>query len=149
MKTTQTSADYAAILSEITSTPVEDITQENYDHYGLQVFDCDGAEYAIGTDEECDKAAADNIRESVWAFTGWFIADHAPEGLTAEDIDSLRGDKCESANDALIALINAGEGMESFIDGATSTDGRGHFLSHYDGEELEDNNANHFAYRIN
>ena len=149
MKQTQTRADYSAILSEITSTPVEDITPENYDHYGLQVFDCDGAEYAIGTDEECDKACADNIRESVWAFQGWFIADHAPQGLTGEDIDALRGDRCESANDALIALIEAGEGMDSFIDGAISADGRGHFLSHYDGEELEDSNANYFAYRVN
>ena len=137
------------ILAEITGADIENISPENYDLYGLPVFDVDGEEYAIGTDEECDRAAADNIRESVWAFNGWFIADHAPRGLTAEDIDALRGDKCEDVNDALTALIEAGDGMADFIDAAIAADGRGHFLSSYDGEEREDDKATHFVYRVN
>ena len=147
--TNKTSADYPAILAEITGTPIEDITPESFKHCGLEVFDVDGAEYAIGTDDECDKAAAENIKETVFAFQGWFIADHAPKGLSGEDIDALRGDKCEDINDAMTALVEAGKGMEAFIDAAICADGRGHFISQYDGEELEDEKANHFAYRMN
>ena len=136
-------------LAAILGIDIEGITESKWDTYGLRTFEADGGEYAIGTNEECDEAAADYIRETVWAFQGWFIADHSPEGLTSQNIDALRGDSCEDANAALIALIEAGSGMADFIDAAIKADGRGHFLAGYDGEELESDCGNVFAYRIN
>ena len=136
-------------LAAILGIDIEGITESKWDTYGLRTFEADGGEYAIGTNEECDEAAADYIRETVWAFQGWFIADHSPEGLTSQNIDALRGDSCEDANAALIALIEAGSGMADFIDAAIKADGRGHFLAGYDGGELESDCGNVFAYRIN
>ena len=148
MQTTQEKT-HEETLAAMLGIDVEEITESKWDTYGLQTFEADGGEYAIGTDEECDEAAAEYIRDTVWAFNGWFIADHSPEGLTGENIDALRGDSCEDANAALIALIEAGSGMSDFIDAAISADGRGHFLAGYDGHELESDCGNVFAYRIN
>ena len=148
MTTTQEKT-HEETLAAMLGIDVEEITESKWDTYGLKTFEADGGEYAIGTDEECDKAAADYIRETVWAFRGGFIADYSPEGLTGENIDALRGDSCEDANAALIALIEAGSGMSDFIDAAISADGRGHFLSGYDGHELESDCGNVFAYRVN
>ena len=40
-----------------------------------------------------------------------------------------------------------GPSMDEFIEDAISSDGRGHFLSPYDGEENEE--GDYFIYRIN
>ena len=132
-------------LAEYLEVDADDLSEGYHD----TVVEHGSSQYLVLTAEEADQQAADYIRETVWAFQGWFIADHAPQGLTAEDIDALRGDKCEDANDALIALIEAGDGMADFIDAAIAADGRGHFLSSYDGEEKEDDKATCFAYRLN
>tara|TARA_R100000458_G_C8221367_1_gene205628 strand:- start:477 stop:923 length:447 start_codon:yes stop_codon:yes gene_type:complete len=148
METTQENT-HEKTLAAMLGVDVEEVTKSSWDTYGLQTFEANGGEYAIGTDAECEEAAAEYIRETVWAFRGWFIADHSPEGLTAEDIDALRGERCEDANNALTALIEAGSGMADFIDAAINADGRGHFLASYDGEEIESDCGNVFAYRIN
>tara|TARA_B100000519_G_C14192364_1_gene413777 strand:- start:560 stop:1117 length:558 start_codon:yes stop_codon:yes gene_type:complete len=148
MTTTQEKT-HGETLAAMLGIDIEEITESKWDTYGLRTFEANGGEYAIGTDEECDEAAAEYIRETVWAFQGWFIADHSPEGLTGEHIDRFRKDDCEDANAPLISLIEAGSGMADFIDAAISADGRGHFLAGYDGEELESDCGNVFAYRIN
>ena len=68
---------------------------------------------------------------------------------TTHRLSSARSSSDEDANDALTALIEAGSGMEDFIDAAINADGRGHFLASYDGEEIESDCRNVFAYRIN
>jgi len=40
---------------------VYDIRWDEYYHYGLPVFEYEGAEYAVGTDEEADKAAEEQV----------------------------------------------------------------------------------------
>jgi len=97
----------------------------------------DHGEFMVLTEEEADDAAHNSICDSVWAFVSWFLADHMPDGLTSEDVDRLRGDSCEGINDAFLALIKAGSGVGEFVEDAVSQDGRGHFLSSYDGEEHE------------
>ena len=70
-----------------------------------------------------------------------------PECL-AEALEAMQSQKCEGANDAILALIEKTDGgLEGFVEDAISADGRGHFLSSYDGEENEE--GDFFIYRIN
>jgi len=53
-------------------------------------------------------------------------------------------EKCESANEALKAMITD---LDEFVEEAIGVDGRGHFLSTYDGAEEEE--GEYFIYRVN
>ena len=121
---------------------IEDI-ESTYDDC---IFNWQGEEYLVVTDAEADERAAEYIRASVWAFQASWIADFTPEGIDTEEIESLRGDRCEAVNKGLIALINAGTGMQAFIDASIAADGRGHFLSRYDSEEHAE--GSFFIYRL-
>jgi hypothetical protein len=111
----------------------------------------DNEDYLVLDDEDADKKAEEYIRESVWAFNADFLSWYCPDGIEAEHITTLRGDSCEGCNDAMVALVEAGQGMKKFISEAISTDGRGHFMSSYDGEENEVtyNDTEYYIYRIN
>ena len=106
----------------------------SYDHCDLVVFDIDGEEYAVAiSDEEADKAAAAYIKDSLWTFNTEFIINHSklPQEAT-EMLRVFQENKCEGANETIAALI---EDMDEFISDAIAADGRGRFLSHYDGKE--------------
>ena len=118
-----------------------------------EVFEIIGNEYKVLTDEEADEAAADYIKESLWAFNPDFILEHsaASADTTAREneeiikaIRMVQESICESANALVKALISD---LDSFIDDAIEADGRGHFLSSYDGEEHE--SGNFYIYRTN
>lgn len=105
-----------------------------YDYYNLPVFTIGGAEYAIASDEdEANEACKEYIKETIWAFNADFLANHI-ESLEAYDIERLRGDRCEDANEALRKLV---DDFDLLCEDAISSDGSGHFLSSYDGECLE------------
>lgn len=114
-----------------------DLTLEAYDHYGLARYSYGRQEYAIGTDQQAQAAARDYIRDSVWAFNASFICSHCGIPELEEAIQTFQEQKCEDANDALLALVEKW-GLEEFCEEAISSDGRGHFLSQYDGEENEE-----------
>lgn len=110
-----------------------------------ETFEIIGQEYKVYTDEEADQAAADYIKESLWAFNAEFILEHsaASEDTTAREdeeiIKALRmvqENICEGANALVKVLISD---IDTFIEDAIDADGRGHFLSSYDGEEHESN----------
>jgi hypothetical protein len=112
--------------------PLDDVEPSTYDEC---VFEADDAEYMVLDDDEADERAREYIRESVWAFNADFLAGYMVDGkLTAEQIDALRRDACESINDAFLAMI---DDFDEFSDDAISTDGRAHFLNTYDGQEHE------------
>lgn len=120
---------------------------------GWETFEIIGQEYKVLTDEEADKAAADYIKETLWAFNAEFILQHsaASEETTAREdeeiIKSLRMVQesiCEGANALVKALISD---IDTFIEDAIDADGRGHFMSSYDGEEHE--SGAFYIYRIN
>lgn len=137
-----------AALCEYLSCNPEDLIKEDYDHYGLQRYSCDGKEYAIGTDEEADKAVSAAIKESIWAFNASFILNHCDLPLELEDaIKAFQEDKCEGANDALLALIEKCGDFDGFVENAVAADGRAHFLSTYDG--CEEDGGEFVIYRIN
>ncbi len=125
-----------------------DLTKESHDNYGLAVYSMGKQEYAIGTDSEATDAAKENIKQSLWAFKSEFIVSECdlPYEL-AEVFEGFQSEKCESANDAIEALIEQTCGLDSFCEAAISADGRGHFMSSYDGEENEE--GEYFIYRLN
>jgi hypothetical protein len=104
------------------------------DYNGLQVIEIDGKEWALFTDEEADKAVKSYIEESLWAFNKSFLADQT--GLPEEVFSTLQQD-CESSNDAILSIVEKCGDMDTLVSDAMSSDGRGHFLSPYDGHEKE------------
>jgi len=119
-------------------------------HYGLLVYRCGSREYAIATDQEADEACLKHIEDSVWAFNASFILKEC--GLPRELEECIQGfqeQKCESANPALLALVEkcCKGGLDEFVTDAIAADGRGHFLSHYDGEESQE--VDYYIYRVN
>ena len=126
-----------------------DLRKENFDHYGLSVYSVNGEEWAIGTDSEADEACKEYVKDTAWAFRSSFICEYCdlPQEL-AEALEAMQSKKCEGANDSILVLIEKTDGgLDGFVEEAVSADGRGHFLSDYDGEECEV--GEFFAYRIN
>jgi len=92
--------------------------------------------YMVLTDDEADEKAEEYILDSAWAFNADFICRHA--GLpyeASEMISSYTKEKCEDANDVVLAMID----IDHFVQDTIRSDGRGHFISYYDGEEHEEN----------
>lgn len=80
----------------------------------------------------------------IWSFNPNFLARHCKD-IDAEDIKHIQSnDKCEGNNALLRKLITD---YDHFINDAISADGRGHFLSGYDGDEHE--SGNYYIYRTN
>mgnify|MGYP003132700346 FL=1 len=97
------------------------------------------------SDEEADERAEEYILDSVWAFNPSFLSYHTD---IDEEIFKLLQDKCEGSNDAILRMI---KDKDYFVEDAINSDGRGHFISFYDGEEHEQyvNNNFYYCYRIN
>jgi hypothetical protein len=124
----------------LTKEEEKEIYYESYDIY------CYGnQEYLVLTDDEADEKVAEHIKDSVWAFNPSFLSSHS--GID-EGVFKLLQDKCESANEAVLKLI---KDFDEFVQDAVATDGRGHFLSSYDGEENdhEHDNETYYIYQTN
>lgn len=129
-----------------------DEVESNGDFMGTvnTFFDTEQGEFAVLTDEEANEAARECIEESVWAFNKSFLDCHS-DAISELDNESFKvlQERCEASNKAIKAMI---DDFDHFVDDAISADGRGHFLSHYDGEEHEetDNEGNtFFIYQLN
>lgn len=140
-------------------------------------FEADGGEYLVLTDDEADTRLRDYIEETLWAFNNDFLANFIDaedivryEGLETsfydedteeevelddeETVDQMYGSvndwikeqqgRYEDGNQALLNVI---DNMDGFVRDAEMSDGRGHFLSSYDGDENEQ--GNFYIYRIN
>jgi len=138
------------VAAQVIGCDVDDLTEAKYDHYGLRIFEACGFEYAIGSDEEADKAIKQYMQDSVWTFCPEFIASHTKAGASKGMIKAITAlqESCEDCNDDVKSLI---EDMDEFIEDAVSADGRGMFLSPYDSEEQEIviDGEYYFAYRLN
>jgi len=129
----------AAAIAKYSDTDILDIEEITSD-----AFEVNGREYRVLTDEEADGAAADYIRESVWAFNAAFLSQFT--GMPAAMFEAVQ-DQCEGANDAILKCIERAGGIKAFAQAAIRADGRGHFLSPYDGEEVAF--EGYFIYRQN
>ena len=111
--------------------------RDNGDHY-IQVVD--GFEYLVLTEGEADQEVQAYIEDSLWAFNAEFILNICGLDSNSNVIDSFRKMQegtCEGCNDFIRALVDGTCGIEEFAEQAILADGRGHFLSSYDGKEGE------------
>lgn len=131
---------------------IDSARELSWSHYGLPAWEIEGCEYAIAdSDDAADDACEQYIGDSVWAFNASFILSECGLPLALADaIQSFQEKECEGANDALSDLVArcCQDGLAGFARAAIRADGRGHFLSGYDGEEIE-LAGGAFAYRIN
>ena len=111
-----------------------DYEVKDYDHYGLTAIQIDGEEWILGSDTEVNEAVKSYIEETLWAFNKSFLANQT--GLPEEVFSTLQQD-CESSNDAILSIVEKCGDMDTLVSDAVSSDGRGHFLSPYDGHEKE------------
>ena len=133
--------DRAAVLASFLSIDVHDVQEATY---GDHTYEADGEEWLVLTDEEADTAAREYIRESVWAFRPEFVASYTVGHSSERAIRVVQEACCEDANPLILAAI--GDRFDDFAADAIGADGRGHFLSHYDGEEHEA--GDFFLYRV-
>lgn len=130
-------ASHLGLLNNLDSECLTDITDlENYQHYGQGVvISLDGEEWAVYLEqEEAEEAAKESITQTLWAFNSEFLASET--GLDVIIFQSL-SEKYEEANEAIEKLIESTCGLDDFVQSAISSDGLGHFLSSYDGEEVD------------
>lgn len=144
---------YLIDMNYATAEELEAATVENTFNDSYETFEIIGNEYKVLTDEEADEAAKNEIYNSLWAFNADFILRHTAfyeDSSQREDdefikaLKQLQGSICESANAIVKALIID---LEDFADDAIEADGRGHFLSYYDGREHEQDEF--YIYRTN
>lgn len=103
----------------------------------------DSAEYLVLDEEEREEELQDNIKETCSYFIPEFLAEETE--LPSEVFKALV-DKNEAVYKLLERCVDGG--FEQFCEDAVNADGYGHFLSGYDGEELELTD-DLFAYRTN
>ncbi len=121
-------ANDTAYTDEAMADEVTEYDEDNYNN-----------DYLVLTDDETNEKAGEYIKESLWAFNADFICSQIGLPYEAQKMVSVFcQNECESANDTILALVeNSADGLEGFIASAIQADGRGHFMSPYDGKENE------------
>lgn len=107
------------------------------------IFEAGAMEFLVLNEDEKHEALEEEIAQTLWAFNPSFLSrlTDLPEVI----FENL---KEESANEAVLALVQKTCGLQAVIDAAIYADGAGHFLAYYDGIEIElDHDL--FAYRRN
>lgn len=105
-------------------------------------------EYMVLTDSEADEIAKERARETLWAFRAEFLFPDL-DSRALEAVKKMQGELCEDAQEIVVKML--GERVDEVLDDALSADGRGHFISGYDGDEHEVtvDNKMFFIYRTN
>ena len=129
-------------LAKFLEIGIEDITETNWD-----TLEADGSEFLVLTDEEADAKAYSEIEESLWAFNADFIIDMCGFSGGEKSLIAMQRESCEDCNEFIKAMIEGTCTLDTFVQSAIETDGRGHFISMYDGEENEQDE--YFIYRVN
>ena len=88
-------------------------------------------DFLVTDNVRVDYALEDYIKEGVWAFNASFLANFID--MDESHIGFIQEKLCEDCNDLFLQAI--GDKLNKFIEEAVSSDGRGHFLSGYDGVE--------------
>ena len=106
-----------------------------------------GGEFLVLTNEEADAKAYEEIEESLWAFNADFIIDMCGFNGGEKSLTAMQRESCEDCNEFIKAMIKGTCTLDTFVQSAIESDGRGHFISGYDGEENEQDE--YFIYRVN
>lgn len=147
--TTTTTTDNNRInaLADFLNITAEEIQAETYRD---NLFRTPDAEYLVLTDREATAEAENDISNTLWAFRADFILEVCNLTLTSDAVKSLEAMQCkccESCNEFIRAIIDGTCGIEYFCDDAILADGRGHFISQYNGVENEQDGF--YIYRLN
>lgn len=140
-----------AFNNEIGSMENEASEDDNFSIYCSnnlsEIEDFDNDDYLVLTDEEADEKAKEYILDTVWAFNASFLASETDIDIEVFEAIQNNG-RCESNNRAILSMI---DDEDDFVASAISADGRGHFMSSYDGNENEENvnGTIYYIYRIN
>ena len=97
-------------------------------------FSIDGLDYLVLTEDEAEKRVEEYIEYTLWAFNPSFLADVTDMPI---EVFEVLCEKCEGGNEAIKSIVDKTCGIEELAEEAVRWDGRGHFLSSYDGEEIE------------
>lgn len=97
--------------------------------------------YLVLTDEEASEKCEEYIKDNLWSFKATFLQEYV--SLDKKSLNNIL-ELCENANPIIEKLI--GEKLDEFVESAIKYDGRGHFLSPYDGEEHEEDE--YFIYKL-
>lgn len=128
-------AQALAIMLDLCVNEIDDIEEEGDNRWTVQ-----GTDYYAGTDEEMNELAKEYMAESLWAFNASFLENYGAfanmNGSTVAMILKPLQEQCESGNEAIKELIGWNDNADEFVEAACRADGRGHFLNHYDGSEL-------------
>lgn len=121
------------------------------DGYEKSVYEAEGRRWEVWTDAEADEEAQRYIERQLWSFKTDFLLNYRDNGESLTDglsdyekkdfeksLRKLQEDKCEGANPIIVKLIESFSSIENFAKMAMDVDGRGHFLSSYDGTEREE-----------
>ena len=116
-------------------------------HYNENIYEINGngMEFLVLTDEEADNTVVEEIEQSLWAFNTDFILEHSIfdyDDISRKIIKAIAG-LYEDGNEAMKKII---DNFEVFVEEAIESDGRGHFISQYDGNEIE--TENYYIYRM-
>lgn len=104
--------------------------------YDGAILESGGREYLVLTDDEANKRTRERIEESLWGFVPESLA--SMTGIDKGAFEAIQAnEKCEDNNPVIRSMIDGTCGMDDFVEAAIAADGRGHFLSSYDGEEHE------------
>lgn len=130
---------------------IEDLQyEENGFTYGKE-------EYLVLTEEEANKRAREDIERDLWAFMPEFILSHCSTyenmsnweyNFAKEALEKIQSHFAEGINELIKAMI---KDLDEFVKDAIIEDGRGRFISHYDGyeDEYNINGMTFFIYRLN
>ena len=101
----------------------------------------DDTEYIILNEEQQLESVKDSIYETASYFNSVFLEEMT--GFPSEAFEALEGH-----DDAVLKIIESTCGLDDFAEECIDVDGAGHFLAHYDGEEIE-LDGEYSAFRIN
>ena len=110
----------------------------------------DGADYLVLTDSEADDKVEEYVEDTLWAFSPSFLA--SVTGVDESVFVAIQDNgNCEGNNEAIQSILDAtNTSMSEVAEEAVRRDGRGHFLSQYDGQEIEvyADGEYYYCYRI-
>ena len=133
-----------ALAEEFGCAP-KDVSERNDEEYVI-----DGIDYLVLTDSEADDRVAEYIEDTLWAFSPNFLS--SVTGVDKSVFEAIHDNgECEDNNSAIMSILDATyTSMSEVVQEAISWDGRGQFLSQYDGEEIEvyADGEYYYCYRI-
>jgi len=120
---------------------IEDLTPDQKEAFvklsGFQIDEIDPEQWLFIGENQAVKKIKENERERVYTFNSFFIFHHLKpilkDEMNRKDIREMQEIMQDRCNELIFCLI---EDYDEFIEDAIKDDGKGHYLSHYDSEEL-------------